>query len=299
MPTDLFGNTIVETSKVVNISSVPQRSPFRYPGGKTWLVPQARKWFKSCLGDKLLIEPFCGGGIIGLTAAFEFYFPHVLFSEIDKDIAAVWKTMLNDDCDWLVKQIYSFEPTRDNLISIIDKPEKDCKELALATILRNRTCHGGILAKGSGLMKNGENGKGVFSRWYSSTIAKRIEAIHRLSPKMSFVEGNAFDIIQQHVNDSETAFFIDPPYTIAGKRLYTHFDIDHHALFDLVSSIKGHYMLTYDNVEDVRKMADEHGLQYCTIPMQTTHLIVKKELIISDNFDWLKSITTDRVRSTT
>ena len=24
--------------RVVNVASVPQRSPFRYPGGKTWLV---------------------------------------------------------------------------------------------------------------------------------------------------------------------------------------------------------------------------------------------------------------------
>lgn len=31
------------TPKVVNVASVPQRSPFRYPGGKTWLVPVVRK----------------------------------------------------------------------------------------------------------------------------------------------------------------------------------------------------------------------------------------------------------------
>ncbi len=26
--------------KVVNVATVPHRSPFRYPGGKTWLVPR-------------------------------------------------------------------------------------------------------------------------------------------------------------------------------------------------------------------------------------------------------------------
>jgi hypothetical protein len=30
--------------KVVNVSTVPHRSPFRYPGGKTWLVPRVRDW---------------------------------------------------------------------------------------------------------------------------------------------------------------------------------------------------------------------------------------------------------------
>jgi DNA adenine methylase len=30
-------------NKIVNVASVPQRSPFRYPGGKTWLVPIVRQ----------------------------------------------------------------------------------------------------------------------------------------------------------------------------------------------------------------------------------------------------------------
>ncbi|MBN2594284.1 MAG: hypothetical protein JXA81_12320, partial [Sedimentisphaerales bacterium] len=34
-------------SKVVNVASVPLRSPFRYPGGKTWLVPYVRQWLSS------------------------------------------------------------------------------------------------------------------------------------------------------------------------------------------------------------------------------------------------------------
>ena len=33
----------VLSDKVVNVASVPQRSPLRYPGGKTWLVPARRK----------------------------------------------------------------------------------------------------------------------------------------------------------------------------------------------------------------------------------------------------------------
>lgn len=27
-----------------NVAQVRQLSPFRYPGGKTWLVPEVRKW---------------------------------------------------------------------------------------------------------------------------------------------------------------------------------------------------------------------------------------------------------------
>ncbi len=57
---------------IIDVASVPQRSPFRYPGGKTRLIPTVRQWLKQ--ENKIakeLIEPFAGGGIVSLTAAFE------------------------------------------------------------------------------------------------------------------------------------------------------------------------------------------------------------------------------------
>src|SRR5438270_820835 len=56
-------------SQAVNVASVPQRSPFRYPGGKTWLVPRIRQWLKQPVRE--FIEPFAGGGIVSLTVAAE------------------------------------------------------------------------------------------------------------------------------------------------------------------------------------------------------------------------------------
>ena len=31
---------------IINVASVPQRSPFRYPGDKTWLIPTVLQWLK-------------------------------------------------------------------------------------------------------------------------------------------------------------------------------------------------------------------------------------------------------------
>jgi hypothetical protein len=61
-----------DTGKIINVASVPQRSPFRYPGGKTWLVPRIKCWLESLhFKPKKFIEPFAGGAIVGLTVAFE------------------------------------------------------------------------------------------------------------------------------------------------------------------------------------------------------------------------------------
>src|SRR5438128_4938414 len=103
------GRVSYAADKLVNVASVPQRSPFRYPGGKTWLVPYVREWLQSKRErPSRLIEPFAGGAIISLTVAFERLAKHVLFAEIDQNVAAVWRVVLNGHAEWLAKQILNF-----------------------------------------------------------------------------------------------------------------------------------------------------------------------------------------------
>jgi DNA adenine methylase len=273
--------------KVVNVSSVPQRSPFRYPGGKTWLVPLVRKWlFQKNKPAELLIEPFAGGGIVSLTAAFENLAKKVIMIEKDEEVAAVWKVILGSSNQWLAEKIYSFELTTENITHELEKKNKSLEELALCTILKNRTFHGGILAKGSGFLKNGEKGKGISSRWYPKTLHDRIRAIDEIKQRISFFEGDAFDTFTNHATLKDCFFFLDPPYTIAGKRLYNCYEIDHERLFYLASKLKGSFMLTYDYTDEVENLAIKYKLPYKTTPMKTTHHIEKYELIISDNFRW-------------
>ena len=49
------------------------------------------------------------------------------------------------------------------------------------------------------------------------------------------------------------------------------------------------FLLTYDDTPEVRRWAEKFGLPYTTIPMQTTHLIKKEELLISNDFGWYVS----------
>jgi DNA adenine methylase len=274
--------------KVVNVASVPQRSPFRYPGGKTWLIPVVRKWLKQSNNIKTLIEPFAGGGIVSLTAAFENLAEKVTMVELDQEVAAVWEVVINGDHNWLADKIFSFDLNPENANSILQKENKTIKEQAFSTILKNRIFHGGIITRGSGMIKNGENGKGIRSRWYPKTLRDRISAVGHVKSKMKFITGDAFTELEKVKNEVDVYSFIDPPYTVAGKRLYTHFEIDHDTLFALTAQQKGKFMLTYDDTEEIRGLADKYKLDYRTIPMKTTHHIQKNEIIISDNFEWWK-----------
>ena len=149
---NLFANAGNEyrDDKIVNVASIPQRSPFRYPGGKTWLVPTVRRWLRT-RKFKELIEPFAGGGIISLTAAFEELVDRVTMVEFDSQVAAVWETIFNGGHQRLAERIVNFEMTAENVKAVLSKVDVSREELAFQTILRNRVNHGGILAPGVGV----------------------------------------------------------------------------------------------------------------------------------------------------
>jgi DNA adenine methylase len=283
---------IQELDRPVNVASVPQRSPFRYPGGKTWLVPLFRRWMFSFPSQpKMLVEPFAGGGIISLTAAFECLADKVVMVELDRQIASVWETILAGDAKWLARRLLTFELSPESAKTELSKVAHSQRELAFQTILKNRTAHGGILAEGAGVLKHGENGKGILSRWYPQTIAKRITNIELVASRLEFIHGDAFEIMTEHLKNKDAVFFIDPPYTAGGKRagsrLYTHFKIDHERLFSLCKKLHGDFLMTYDNAEEVHVLAEQYDFETKTVPMKNTHHAEMDELLVGRNLDWV------------
>lgn len=271
--------------KIVNVASVPQLSPFRFPGGKTWLVPEIRAWLRSLpFKPQFFVEPFAGGGIASLTAIFENLADRVVLVELDEHIAAVWQVIL-EEADWLIDKIISFNITIENVKEILSRSPANLREKAFQTILRNRVQRGGIIAPGASLMKSGENGRGISSRWYPVTISKRIQAIYLNRERITFISGNAFDIIPKFLDNQISAFFIDPPYTAggkrAGKRLYTYNEIDHQKLFSLMSMAKGSFLMTYDDTEEVVELAKTYDFQIHRVLMKSTHHSKQYELLLS------------------
>jgi DNA adenine methylase len=284
-----------EKPKPVNVASVPQLSPFRYPGGKTWFVPTFRHWLAQIYPKpSILVEPFVGGGIISLTALFENLVERVVMVELDDEIAAVWQSVINGDAEWLANRILAFHLTKETVLLEIKQTPKTQREKAFQTILKNRTFHGGILAEGSGFLKYGENGKGIRSRWYPATLAKRLLNLNHVSSRIDFRQDDGLKALQEFKSHSDVAFFIDPPYTAggkkAGKRLYKHFEINHDRLFTICESLRGDFLITYDNADEVKLMARAHGFQMRLIPMTNTHHATMEELVIGKDLSWMDSL---------
>jgi DNA adenine methylase len=280
--------------KVVNVASVSQRSPFRYPGGKTWLVPRVKQWLKSLpTQPKKFIEPFAGGAIVGLTVAFDRLADSVVLVEKDEQVAAVWQTIINTDggAEWLADRIINFKLTPESVKTLMLSRTTAARDLAFKTIVQNRVSHGGILAEGAGLVKNGEKGKGILSRWYPATLKQRILDIAAVRQSLKFIEGDGFRVIRKYLDSRDIVYFVDPPYTAsmkkAGSRLYKYHQIDHEKLFDFMSKASGDFLMTYDDADEVRALARKFRFETRLVAMTNTHNATMTELLIGRDLNWM------------
>lgn len=277
--------------------SLRHLSPFRFPGGKTWLLPYVRSWLRAQPRTPLLlIEPFAGGAIVGLTSVYEHMVEKLLISEIDDEIASVWDVIVNrgDGGYILAETILNFEFTDRSVEEVLSRQPLTIVDKAFQTIVRNRIARGGILAPGAGRIKRGENDKGLKSRWYPQTLHNRILTIIAMRDRIEFVHGDGIAIINRASTAAESAFFIDPPYSVgqkrAASRLYTHFEIDHENLFRTTQMIAGDFLMTYDSDPYIRELALKYGFHTIELTMKNTHHLSRKELLIGRNLDWVQEL---------
>jgi DNA adenine methylase len=286
------GSTVAAQAPV-NVASVPHRSPFRYPGGKTWFVPAFRRWMQSLpTVPEILVEPFAGGATIALTAVCEGWVDHAVLVELDPEVASVWQVICAGDAPLLAERILAFDLSVEAVVEHLSEETTNTLDLAFKTLLRNRTFHGGILAPGSGLIKSGEAGKGIASRWYPETLARRLAALHLVRHRLTVLCDDALQCTRTYQLNSNCVFFVDPPYTAGGKkagnRLYTYFELNHKALFEFCVDIKGDFVMTYDNADEVKALAKEHHFITRQIPMKNTHHAAMSELVVGRELSWIQ-----------
>ena len=280
--------TLREQTGPVNVSQVPQLSPLRYPGGKTWLVPEVKRWLKSLdMRPALFIEPFAGGAITGLSVAAESLAGQTILAELDPSVAALWVVLIHGsdiDAESLITKVLEFQMTHEQVTATLAGYAASQPQRAFTTILKNRVNRGGILAPGASMMKSGENGKGLSSRWYPQTLVNRMRGIRAIRHRLQFIEGDAFSVIKTYRHRKTAAWFIDPPYTAGGKkagsRLYLCNEIDHERLFTQMAACAGPVLMTYDDAPEVRSLAHRSGFSIREVPMKTTHHEVKNELLL-------------------
>lgn len=260
-------------------------SPFRYPGGKSRLRPRVITWLRE-LGwrPKHFIEPFAGGASVALAVAELDLADQITFVELDPDVAAVWRAILGPTYAEFASRVREFVLTEDSAKKVLGRTEDDLVSRAFRCLLRNRIQRGGIMAPGAGFLKRGENDKGISSRWYAETLAKRIERVHALRAKLVFHEKDGLNVLQNFGKRHLAAAFVDPPYIANGKgagvRLYRYHDVDSAKLFNVAEAFSGPMIITYHRSVIVQRQAEAAEIKCRTVNVRTAHSLNRRELIM-------------------
>ena len=265
---------------VANVKTVPQRSPLRYPGGKTWLVPHIREWLRKTTPGTL-IEPFAGGAIVSLTAVMENLVPRAVMVERDRDVAAFWHAVLQS-APALAERVRGFEPTIERIRALEDTSPTDVLEHGFRTLVLNRTrMNGGLAAQASFPRR-------MASRWYPETLAKRLAAINEHRNRLDFFEGDGTALLPLVLRTAgrKTAVFLDPPYTAqggrrAGQRLYTHARVDHARAFATLAQYEANFLMTCDTAPQIVDLVREHDFTAVNVSVKNGHHDRTHELVVT------------------
>ena len=163
----------------------------RYPGGKKWLSPHISllsfafgRYINLTYMDgtrgrihltpTFLIEPFAGGGVVGLSLLNNNLIKRLVLVEKDPRVAAFWKAALSDSR--FADRVEKFRCTRKTVEDVCDNPDRD---RAFWTLVKNRCAAGGNLS--GGLMKD------VSCRWNGNVNAAALQKIRKLSPRIQIL----------------------------------------------------------------------------------------------------------------
>lgn len=85
-------------------------------------------------------------------------------------------------------------------------------------------------------------------------VLEKIEAIHKRLDKV-LIENKDFEELIKHHDAPQTFFYCDPPYSKGcGYITTTTSEFNHKRLRDTLAEIKGRFLLSYDDSEEIRKL---------------------------------------------
>jgi DNA adenine methylase len=128
--------------------------------------------------------------------------------------------------------------------------------LGFAAFFLNRTNRSGILAGGVIGGKKQTGNYGIDARFNKADLIGRIEAIGAMARSITVSCCDAKEWLTQVDLPARSLLYLDPPYYVKGGQLYRNFyePEDHADIAKLVMMQKTPVVVTYDDVQPIRKL---------------------------------------------
>ena len=236
-----------------------QKSPFRYPGGKSRAVKILEKYFSDV---NEFASPFVGGG------SFEIYMAEkgkrVYGYDAFDLLVNCWQQLLTkpEDCYNELKVFYDYfwgtkrphEELRDLYYDIRDNKiytETDPVKKAMMFLFVNRCSFSGLGMLG-----------GFISMWNVEFTQGIMDRIKNFSVPNLSVEQMDFEKSIELNKDKR--LYLDPPYLVEAQLYGTkdndlHMGFDHKKLADILHK-RDNWVMSYNNCDEIRKLYDGYTI---------------------------------------
>lgn len=250
-------------------------SPLRYPGGKGRVSRFVQGLaIRNGLVGGHYVEPFAGGASVALSMLYAEVAEVVHINDVDPGVFSFWDAVLNHTAR-LCRDIRQAPMTVDfwrEQRTLYREAALPCYELGFATFFLNRTNRSGIIGNGGligGLEQSGQ--WKMDARYNAEDLVERVERVAMYGKRIQLTRLDAADLLRECCGSipRKSLVYLDPPYYVKGQGLYPNFyaPSDHAVLTDIVASLDVPWLVSYDNVAEIRKLYDayqsvEYSLRY-------------------------------------
>jgi len=246
-----FSNKTAAELQALLDSGIQNKSPLRYPGGKTRAVKIIEKYVKAHYpGCKTLLSPFFGGG------SFEIYLHDqgwkVYGNDLFKPLYVFWKqTQSVEGLEALVRSVHSKMPvTKEAFMNMRESIMKLTNPLDIATAyyIINRTSFSGATFCG------GFSSQAASGRLNEASLAT-LDSLK--IGKIEFSNLDYSEFLDTHPDTDNTLIYADPPYYITsyiyGKDGDMHESFNHVSFAAKIKSRKN-WILSYNDCQYIRDL---------------------------------------------
>lgn len=237
-------------------------TPLRYPGGKNQFFDCVSSIMtRNNIQNATYIEPFAGGAGVAIRLLIEGLVDRIIINDIDYAIYCFWYILLNDT-DWLINKIEKTPITIAEWYKqkevYLNQKKYDIKTVGFSTLFLNRCNRSGILTAGPIGGRSQDGNYKIDCRFNKKRIINIIRTISLYKNKISIYNLDASELICFLKTQTNTFWFMDPPYFVKGAELYKNsFNYDDHKhLADIIkSNLKdSSWILTYDVCDEIYEL---------------------------------------------
>lgn len=269
------------------------KSPFRYPGGKAYLLPEiATAVQSSCPGITYYAEPYAGGAGAAIELLALGAVSKIFLNDADPRIAAAWQSILQES-EGFVRMIQDVDldiGTWRTYNEIVKNPHlaDSMLQLGFATFFMNRTNRSGIVTGAGPIGGYEQSGQWrLGARFYRETMEKRVRWLAERQDQIEVTNLDGVEFIRSFKAQKarRTFFFIDPPYVGAGSRLYLN-RMNEEKHTELAKAIRRkksvlNWLMTYDDCPLIRSLYSDFSVESSPIRYSLQKKRTENELKIS------------------